>query len=201
MPSRAKQGEIAMAVATRLDDDRTILLEAIRSRCLKTDGPYRLGSGGTSQYYLDIRVLLNDGEALARIARLVIERLPNETDAVGGMMSSSIPISTAVLLLNLQTHRLKETLRGFWVRQEEKTHGLGGLVSGRLERNDHIVVVDDVTTQGKSVMKVVDAVRELGARVLKVVTIVDREEGAGAVLKSHRIPFDPIFTSGDILGK
>jgi orotate phosphoribosyltransferase len=190
-----------MAVATSLDNDLTLLLEDIRSRCVNTDGPYRLGSGGTSPYYLNLRVLLNDGEALARIGRLILSRLPADTDAVGGMMASSIPISSAVLLLNVQTHKLKKDLRGFWVRQEEKQHGLGGLVSGKLRKNDRVVIVDDVTTEGNSVMRVADEVRKLGGRVLKVVVVVDREEGAAELLRSHRITFDPIFTSAVVLGK
>jgi len=110
----------------------------------------------------------------------------------------SIPISSAVVLLSLET-RPARPLKGFWIRRDEKTHGLGGLVSGELDESDRVVIVDDVTTSGLSVIKALEAVKGAGATVLKVVAIVDRLEGAREKIESRDVPFESLFTSDDVL--
>jgi len=109
----------------------------------------------------------------------------------------SIPISSAVVLLSLEAR--PKPLKGFWIRRDEKTHGLGGLISGELDRSDHVVIVDDVTTSGLSVLKAVDAVEGAGAAVLKVVAIVDRLEGAREKVQDRGVPFESLFTRDDVL--
>ena len=168
-------------------------------KALQQDGSYLLASGRRSNYFLDMKTVLNDGEVLRKIARLVLNRIPDEASAVGGLAMGSIPISTAVVLLSLETRPTKP-LRGFWVRQGEKTHGLGGLISGDLRATDRVVIVDDVTTSGKSVVRAYDAVKETGATVLKVVAIVDRLEGAEQQLEHRGVTFESLFTRKDVLG-
>ncbi len=189
-----------MAVAGQLESETAWLLNAIQTRALRTDGPFRLGSGGSSPYYLDIRVLLNDGVALSKIARLILKRIPREANLVGGMIASSVPISSAIILTCAWDASLGRELHGFWVRAEEKPHGLRGLVSGTVHPGDRAVVVDDVITQGNSVLRVVDALAELEAHVVKVVAVVDRGEGAREKLNQRGIPFDPLLTIQDVLG-
>ena len=58
-------------------------------------------------------------------------------------------------------------------------------------------MLDDVTTTGGSVMKAVQAVRERKCKILKVITIVDRCEGASELFKKEDIDFIPIFTTQD----
>ncbi len=190
-----------MAITGQLESETAWLLDAIRARALRTDGPFRLGSGGTSQYYLDIRVLLNDGEALSRIAKLILNKIPQEASLVGGMIVSSVPISSALILMCAQDPTLRRNLRGFWVRPEEKPHGLRGLVSGTVRPGDKAVIVDDVITQGNSVIRVANALEALEVRVLKVVGIVDRMEGAGDKLLERGIPFEPLVTIEEVLAR
>jgi orotate phosphoribosyltransferase len=46
-------------------------------------------------------------------------------------------------------------------------------------------------------MKAVNAVRERGCRVVKVITIVDRLEGAAEHFKSAGLEFTALFTTKD----
>ena len=52
-------------------------------------------------------------------------------------------------------------------------------------------------TLGSSVMKAVRAVRDRNCRVLKVITIVDRLEGAAETFSREGLEFVPIFTTKD----
>jgi len=145
-----------------------------------------------------MKTVLNDGLVLRRIARLILNRIPDSASALGGLAMGSIPISSAVVLLSLEA-RPARPLKGFWIRRDEKTHGLGGLISGELTQADRVVIVDDVTTSGLSVLKAVDITEGAGATVLKVVAIVDRLEGAREKIENHGISFESLFTRDDVL--
>ena len=50
-----------------------------------------------------------------------------------------------------------------------------------------ITVLEDVTTTGESAMKAVDVLRDLDYNVNRVVTIVDRQDGASELMKSQNV--------------
>ena len=61
------------------------------------------------------------------------------------------------------------------VQKHVEPHVERRLTEGRETRpGAKIAVVDNVTASGKSAMQVVDAVRNYGAEVVKVVVLVDR---------------------------
>ncbi len=66
--------------------------------------------------------------------------------------------------------------------------------------NTKVVLFEDVTTRGGSVMQAVQAVRAQGATVTKVITIVDRLEGAAAALAKEGIELVAIYTTNDLRG-
>ncbi len=64
-----------------------------------------------------------------------------------------------------------------------------------------VIVLDDVTTKGDSVLHAVEAVRELGCTVNTVVTVVDRLEGAKQNLSEHDIELIALFTRNDFFSR
>ncbi len=185
---------------TLAQKDLSILRKSVQIKSLRTDGPYRLSSGRESSFFFYMKPVLNDGRDLHTIARVILRRLPRETTLVGGLSIGSIPISSTVIALNEERKAVSHPLNGFWVRAEAKDHGLGG-ESGQLEgvvtEDDEAVVVDDVTTTGNSVLRAVEAVRGRGARVLKVITVVDRSEEARNAVEREGIEFDAILRRED----
>ena len=60
-----------------------------------------------------------------------------------------------------------------------------------------VVILEDVTTTGGSSMKAIEAVRAEGAIVERVITVVDRLEGAAETFKAAGVPFTAILTTAD----
>jgi orotate phosphoribosyltransferase len=83
------------------------------------------------------------------------------------------------------------------VRKENKGHGTDQRIDGLLERGSRVILFEDVTTTGGSAMQAVDQARRLGCTVLKVVSVVDRLEGAGENFRSAGIRFESVFTWRD----
>jgi orotate phosphoribosyltransferase len=106
---------------------------------------------------------------------------------------SAIPIVSALVLYSAT----RTPLPGFYVRDEVKNHGTQRLIEGFVDSDADVVIFDDVTTSGASAMKAVNAVRERGCRVVKVITIVDRLEGAAEHFKNAGLKFTALFTTKD----
>lgn len=145
-----------------------------------------------------MKPLLNDEQDLTLISRLLLAAIPKIATAVGGLATGSISISTSMFLENRKLGSIPHALKGFWVREEEKDHGLSALVEGNLTASDRVVIVDDVTTTGTSLMKAVEAVRSVGAEILMVISIVDRGQGAKERLAAEGLDFHSLFSREDL---
>jgi orotate phosphoribosyltransferase len=176
------------------------LKQLIETRAFLTrhppEEPFELASGEKSWIYFDCKTVTQDPEALNLIANLILELISSDdVDAVGGLESGAIPISTAVSMLSFQKGH---PLPSFWVRHERKTRGTKNRVEGGLKPNSRVVVIDDVTTKGGSVLDAVEVVqREFGCKVVEIITMVDREEGARQRFKEKGIRFAPLFSKSE----
>lgn len=69
---------------------------------------------------------------------------------------------------------------------------------GSVEKDDYVIMLEDVTTSGGSVAKCAVLARSFGAVVDKAIAIVDREEGAVDNLAKMGIRLEPILTKRDL---
>jgi orotate phosphoribosyltransferase len=60
-----------------------------------------------------------------------------------------------------------------------------------------VVIVEDVTTTGGSALKAAAALQAEGARIVRVLTIVDRLDGAAEAFRNAGLDFVPILTLAD----
>ena len=95
-------------------------------------------------------------------------------DSIGGLTLGADPVAFAI---SYASANLQNPLRAFTVRKQTKAHGTGSLIEGPFLPDDHVVIVEDVVTTGKSALQAISAVRDTGARILGVLALVDREEG------------------------
>ncbi|MDD1666162.1 MAG: orotate phosphoribosyltransferase, partial [Methanomicrobiales archaeon] len=111
-------------------------------------------------------------------------------ELVAGVAVGGVPIAVAVSLAAGKPYAI--------VRSGEKGHGTGGRIVGEVAGRSTLLV-EDVTTTGGSVLSAVRLLREAGARVDTVATIVDREEGAAAALAAEGVRLVPLVTLAELL--
>ena len=73
------------------------------------------------------------------------------------------------------------------------------MIEGNLEPNDQVLMVEDVTTTGNSLLKAIRAVEEAGGKVVQLVSVVDRNEGAVDLFQKEGYPFVSLLTIDDII--
>jgi orotate phosphoribosyltransferase len=115
--------------------------------------------------------------------------------AIGGPAYGAIPIVAGMLTMFAEH---KWPMKGFFVRKETKDYGKKELLEGHLEQGDKVVLVEDVTTTGGSLLKAINEVQKV-ATVIQVISVVDRNQGACNLFKDKEIPFKSILNISQIL--
>jgi orotate phosphoribosyltransferase len=146
-----------------------------------------LSSGKESDYYVDMRRVTLHREAGPLLGHVLLDLLeeqglgPDEVDAVGGLTLGADPVATAIL------HAAASRGQGidaFVVRKEAKAHGMQRRIEGPDISGRRVVVVEDTSTTGGSVLTAVKAVEEAGAEIVGVVVVLDRATGAREVVEA-----------------
>ncbi len=135
-----------------------------------------------------------DPEGAALLADLLFDAIAaEEVDYIGGLETGAIPIVAALCARSWPARPIK----GFFVRKENKGHGTDQRIDGLLERGSNVILFEDVTTTGGSAMQAVDQARQFGCKIVKVVSLVDRLEGAEENFREAGIRFESLFTWRD----
>ena len=183
-----------MSMGRDLSAKRQRLLGIIRRRSLLQNRDFVLASGRSSSFFFDMKRTLFDPEGAALVADLLFETIRGEdVDAVGGLETGAIPIVAAVCARSWP----EKPIAGFFVRKELKGHGTDQRIDGLLEPGARVILFEDVTTTGGSVMQAAEQTQRRGATIVKIVSIVDRLEGAAGNLAQAGLAFQSLFTWRD----
>ncbi|WP_336362308.1 orotate phosphoribosyltransferase [Halalkalicoccus salilacus] len=165
------------------------LLEALRAADAVRYGEFELSHGGTSDYYVDKYRFETDPRCLRLIARAFAERV--DEPKLAGVALGAVPLIAVTSV---------ETGRPYVIaRKKQKEYGTGNLIEGELEEGERVVVLEDIATTGQSAADAVEALREAGAVVERVLVVVDRGEGARELLAEHDVELDALLTAEELL--
>jgi len=167
-----------------------------------SDDAFTLASGRNSRWFFDTKPVMMHPEASHLLGELFNLRMDNlGADFVGGLELGAVPL-TAIAISTSNKDSLR---RGFMVRKEpkgrggRKTNNPPGIEGSSLEKGGNIVIVEDVTTTGGSAIKAVERIhKDTICKVIAVISIVDREEGAVEAFNQAGIHFESIMTRSDV---
>jgi orotate phosphoribosyltransferase len=195
MNAAASEAATGLASRKRLKD-------IIKARSYASGVRVILASGRESNTYFNMKPTVLDPEGAYLAASLLLDRItPLGPDYVGGLELGAVPIAAAIAA---QSFSRGQPMGALIMRKAAKGHGtrqrLEGLGPGETLTGKRVVIVEDVTTMGGSALQAAAAARDAGAVVEQVVTILDREEGAGEMLAAEGLTLTSIFTAKDFTG-
>lgn len=167
-----------------------VLKESLKKCGAFKTGEFMLTSGKKSNYYVDIKQASTNPKILREIAKCMAEHLKGE-EKIAGMELGAVPLATALAL--------ETNLPYLIIRKGKRKHGTGKLIEGEMKKDDKIILVEDVTTTGISLVKAAEIIRNEGGRVERALVVVDREEGAAELLKENGLELVPMVKVSEMM--
>jgi orotate phosphoribosyltransferase len=175
------------------------LIELILEKAFKySEEPvFKLVSGRMSNYYFNCKAVTLHPEGMHLIGNLIYEMIKDSgVKGIGGLTLGADPISGAVAYTSFLKGR---PIEAFVVRKSAKSHGTMQWVEGNVQKGDRIAIVDDVITTGKSTIEAIDRAVETGLEIVKVVALVDRQEGGRENIEAKGFGVEAVVTREEVM--
>jgi len=158
---------------------------------------FKLVSGRMSNYYFNCKAVTLHPEGMYLIGNLIFDITKAlDVKGIGGLTLGADPIACAVAY----TSYLKEKpMEAFVVRKTAKSHGTMQWIEGNITKGERVVIVDDVITTGKSTIEAISRTRETGLEIVKVIALIDRQEGGREAIESMGYKLDSIVTREEVM--
>ena len=148
-------------------------------------GYFTLSSGQESEHYVNCKPVILTGRGLELVSKMMLDHI--DTVAVAGLTLGADPLVSGVALVGKGA--------GLIIRKEPKGHGTQSQIEGPLPPvGTTLTVLEDVTTTGESAIKAAQVLRDAGYHVNRVVTIVDRQEGASNAMLEEGLELVSLVT-------
>lgn len=170
--------------------DKEELIQLLKECGAIQFGRFVLTSGAISDYYIDIKKASTDPKTLKTIAQ-EMSKYTTGYDLLAGMELGAVPLVVAL--------SLKTGIPYVIVRKEKRGHGTEKQIEGGNVQDKNVLVIEDVTTSGGSVVKTIQILRVNNAKVDKALVVVDRGSGAKEKLQNMEVDFIPLIPVSEIL--
>ena len=158
---------------------------------------FKLVSGRMSNYYFNCKAVTLHPEGMYLIGNIIFDMIhAAQAKGIGGLTLGADPIADAVAYTS---YLRKEPVEAFVVRKTAKAHGTMQWIEGNIQAGDRVVIVDDVITTGKSTIEAINRAKEAGLQIVKVIALVDRQEGGRENIEALGYKVDAVVTREEIM--
>ncbi|MFT4616618.1 MAG: orotate phosphoribosyltransferase [Ilumatobacter sp.] len=176
-------------------------LDRLRDNVLKHSvktGDFTLKSGAKSTWFLDTKQTACRSDGIIAVTNALIEVFGADfdgIDAIGGLTMGGDPVAYGVQAVAATRGH---ALRSFSVRKEAKQGGITGRIAGALQPGDRVLVTEDTTTRGTSLIEAAEEIEAFGAIAVFMTVIVDRGGTCAAMAADKDIDYRPLLTAPDL---
>lgn len=153
-------------------------------------GEFLLRSGRKSNYYLDKYRFETQPDVLMELGKLFAAKVTAGVDRIAGAELGAVPLAAATAMASGKPFVI--------VRNQKKDYGTSKLVEGILNAGETVLIVEDVLTTGGQVLEAAKSLKDVGAKIDRIVAVIDRLEGARQNIESAGYVFEALFTTADL---
>jgi orotate phosphoribosyltransferase len=169
-------------------NDKELIERICQAALLK--GEFTLRSGRKSKYYLDKYLFETQPDILAALGKKFAAHVDASVDRLAGAELGGIPLVTAAAMATGKPSVL--------IRNQKKDYGTAKQLEGVLKPGDKVMIVEDIATTGGQVLEAAKVIEATGAKVVKIVAVIDRQEGARENIEAGGFVFASLFTKTDL---
>jgi len=153
-------------------------------------GEFTLRSGRKSSYYIDKYLFETQPDILRALGEKFAAHVTDDVDRLAGAELGGIPlVSAAAMACGKPT---------ILIRNQKKDYGTSKQLEGTIKQGDRVLIVEDVATTGGQVLEAAKTLEAAGATIVKIVAVIDRQEGARENIEGAGYPFASLFTKRDL---
>jgi orotate phosphoribosyltransferase len=153
-------------------------------------GEFTLRSGRKSNYYLDKYRFETQPDVLIELGKLFAAKVSANVNRIAGAELGAVPLAAATAMACGKPFVI--------VRNQKKDYGTSKLVEGILEKGETVMIVEDVLTTGGQVLEAAKSLQDAGAKIDRIVSVIDRQEGAREKIEGAGFIFEALFTTADL---
>jgi orotate phosphoribosyltransferase len=153
-------------------------------------GSFTLRSGKKSNYYLDKYRFETHPDILQALGERLAGHVTDEVDRLAGAVLGGVPLVTAAALASGKPTVL--------IRAEKKDYGTANQIEGELHADERVLLIEDVATTGGQILEAAQLLLEHGAKVVGIVSVIDRQEGAKANIERAGYRYASLLTKADL---
>lgn len=158
---------------------------------------FKLASGKMSHFYVNCKPTTLSPRGMYLVGNLVFDAVKDlDITGIGGLTFGADPIAVAT---SFASELGGKPIKAFSIRKELKDHGIINWVEGDMAKGEKVVIIDDVVTTGGSTIKAIERARVQGLEVVRVITLIDRQEGGVENIKEHVEDVRSIITRDDLM--
>lgn len=165
------------------------LYQAIEAAALLR-GEFTLRSGRKSKYYLDKYLFECQPAILKELGDRFAKRASSATTRIAGAELGGVALAAAAAM--------SSGLPFVIIRNAKKDYGTQKMYEGKIEAGDTVLLVEDIATTGGQVLEAAKVIAGLGAKVEKIVAVIDRQEGARENIEGAGFVFESLMTKTDL---
>jgi len=154
------------------------------------EGDFTLRSGKKSNYYLDKYLFETQPDILVALGEMFAKHVGASTTLIAGAELGGVALAAATSMAADRPFVI--------IRNAKKDYGTGKPFEGKLTDGDSVLVVEDIATTGGQVLEAAKLITAIGAKVERIVAVIDRQEGARENIEHAGFVFDSLFTKADL---
>lgn len=154
------------------------------------EGDFTLRSGRKSKYYLDKYLFETQPDILQSLGQSFARYVHPTTTLIAGAELGGIALAAAASLASGKPFVI--------IRNAKKDYGTGKPYEGKISDSDSVLLVEDIATTGGQVLEAAKFIKSVGAKVERIVAVIDRQEGARENIEGAGFAFDSLFLKADL---
>lgn len=154
------------------------------------EGDFTLRSGKKSTFYVDKYLFETQPDILAQLGSLFAGKATSRTSLIAGAELGGVALAAAAAMAAKKPFAI--------IRNAKKDYGTSKMFEGTISPGDVVLLVEDIATTGGQVLEAAKVIEAAGAKVEKIVAVVDRGQGAAENIRGAGFAFESLFNSKDL---
>lgn len=155
------------------------------------EGDFILRSGKRSKYYMDKYLFEACPDILKALGEEFAKHVTSDVTLIAGPELGGVALAASASMAS--------GTKWVIVRNSKKDYGTSKLVEGgEFKPTDVVLLVEDIATTGGQVLEAAKVITAAGAKVKKIVAVIDRKQGARENITAAGYEFESILTKEDL---